>query len=101
MVALAQVKKVTDEQQKIYENIKYVLNYLEFIAIAVHNRAIDEDIIRWSYNHYYTTLSHVLKNHIETTRDLLKDDEIYINFTTLAEKWRKKPTIAKPGSGWW
>ncbi|WP_423910895.1 DUF4760 domain-containing protein [Candidatus Spongiihabitans sp.] len=80
--------------------MKCVLNNLEFISIAVLNRAIDENIIRWSYDHYYAILSDVLEDHIKTTRKLLNDDEVYINFTTLAEKWRKKPTVAKPGSGW-
>lgn len=92
--------EITDDQQKVYEDIKCVLNNLEFISIAVLNRAIDENIIRWSYDHYYSTLSDVLEDHIKITRKLLNDDEIYINFTTLAEKWRKKPTVAKPGSGW-
>lgn len=92
--------EITDEQQKIYEDIKCVLNNLEFISIAVLNKAIDESIIRWSYDYYYATLSNVLADHIKTTRKLLKDEEVYINFTTLAEQWRKKPAAAKPGSGW-
>ncbi len=93
--------KITDEQQKIYEDIKCVLNNLEFIAIAVLNHAIDENIIRWSYDLYYEDLSISLEDYIKETRKLLNDEDAYINFTTLAAKWKKQPAVAKPGSGWW
>ena len=87
---------LTDEELKSYHHLRIVLNFLEFIAIAVLNRAADENIIRWALQSQYQRLDSGVKKFIIKVREKAHSEEIYINLTTLAEKWRKKPSYARP-----
>jgi len=79
-----------------FEHLKCVLNYLEFIAVAVLNRAADENIVRWSFEPHYLKLSSAMGGYIAKVRELVNDDNIFINLTTLADRWKKKPQPARP-----
>lgn len=89
-------ERIEGSDLDIYEHLKTVLNYLEFIAIAVLNKAADEDIIRWSLEAHYIKLNKVLHSFFEATTQLSGFDGAFCNFRNLANKWTEKPQIAKP-----
>ncbi len=89
-------KKVDKEIHKMHEAIRCVLNYFEFVSIAVLNEAADEDIIRWSYSFFYISIYTELKPYILKNRILLKEESLLANFEKLAIKWQNNTEHAKP-----
>ncbi len=84
------------QQQDMHEAIRCVLNYFEFVSIAVLNNAVDEDIIRWSYGFFYTHIYKELKPYILKSRNILNEDSLHINFEKLALNWGPKESHATP-----
>ena len=92
---------LTEEEQEIRRSTQVVMNSLEFIAIGILNRAIDEDIVKWSFEIMYTRLYDVLDGYIEVLRKSEGQEGTYINFTELVERWnpdkvKPAPETAKP-----
>ena len=89
-------QKLDDDEDDLHLHLRTVLNYLEFIAVAVLNKAVDEDVIKWSLEGYYEYLAKAMKDYIKEARDLTRDQDIYINFDKLVDRWKKTPDHAKP-----
>lgn len=86
----------TADEKTMHEAMRCVLNYFEFISIAVLNNTADEDIIKWSYSFFYTHIYSELKPYIIKSRTILNEDSLYINFEKLARKWRSNQLHATP-----
>lgn len=88
--------KIDDGIHQMHEAIRCVLNYFEFVSIAVLNEAADEDIIKWSYAYFYVSIYAELKPYILKSRYLLKEESLLLNFEKLAIKWQHNTEYAKP-----
>lgn len=88
-----------DDDMQFYQQTLTVLNHLEFLAIAVLNKAADEHLIRWSQEYFFKTANTKMLGFIEQARTDRNDDCIFCNLTDLAKRWKKKPEIARPTDG--
>lgn len=88
--------ELTPDELELYDHLKTVLNYLEFTAVVILNRAADENIVRWSYGFYYQELNAKLHQFFPEARRIANDPSIWCNFTKLADRWDKDPDIAQP-----
>ncbi len=95
--AYSKNRSLSEEHDKIWGKLRSVLNTFEFLSIAVLNRAVDEEIIRWSYEYYYNQLYETYFPYIQTIRDISNDPDLYVNFTTMVYKWdpSKKPKVGE------
>jgi len=88
--------QLNEEQQTLLEHLKTVLNYLEFIAVAVLNEAADEYIVKKAYAGHYLVLNRKVIKFINMGRSKRSDDNLWINFCTLADKWSPPAIPAGP-----
>jgi len=88
---------LSEQNDIIWGKLRSVLNTFEFLSIAVLNKAVDEEIIRWSYEYYYKQLYDTFYPYIKTIREITEDPDLYINFTEMVYKWdpSKKPKAGK------
>lgn len=91
--------RLGEDDQHFYQQTLTVLNHLEFLAIAVLNKAADENLIRWSQEYFFQTVNSKMLGFIQQGRTDRNDDCIFCNLTDLANRWKKKPEVARPTDG--
>jgi uncharacterized protein DUF4760 len=93
-------KEYKDGEQPLCCNLLATINMLEAIAAAVINKAVDEDIIKWTLRGYFLTLYAGAGAFILESRRILKNDNAYVNFEDLALRWKPTAEAAKPPPLW-
>lgn len=78
----------TDQEVKLVDDIRLVLNTYEFVAVAINDQTADEHII------YHAQKSTIMKvyNNLKPFIDYIRQNiqkSAYINLTTVVEKWEK------------
>lgn len=83
---------LNDEDSVLWKDLRTVINTFEFVAMAINNKAIDEYVVKESWCHFYYMMYVALRGLIREGREIAKEPNMYINFTSVTEKWR--PEIA-------
>ena len=78
---------LTPDEEKLIHDMHTVMNTFEFISIGILNKAIDEDIIKWSYEYFYETCNTRLSGYIKEAISS-SDDSLFCNFRYVAKKWK-------------
>lgn len=82
---------LSEEEQKMGDAVRDILNFCESIAIAVLSGTANEQIIWHDQKTIFLTIHSKLKPYIEYARDeIFKDPGAYVNFKTLIENWTTK-----------
>lgn len=94
----------TPAEEKDINDLQTVINTFEFISIAILNRAVDEDIIRWSYEYFFVNSHRILDGYIDHARTSQNDDSIFCNFSRVVSRWQSDPmfgnnSVAGPKKG--
>ena len=67
-----------------------ILNYFECISLGVIHVILDESFIKDYFKSIYRTYLNNYSFYIEHRRNVHNSPMAWINYTTLAEKWRKE-----------
>ena len=86
----------TDEEKKLYHDLKTVLNHFEFTSIAVLNKAVDEHIIRWSRKYQMLEVHRACHDFITTLQNKSGNNNLLCNYCTLVKRWKGNPDKARP-----
>lgn len=89
---------VDGEGHSIYMAIGSLLNAFEYIAMGVHQKVFDEEIIRSVYEGMVVKTYHNFKAYIDHINNEMVPDrkgKIWINFCDLAEGYCNKPKASK------
>ncbi len=88
---------LTDEKEKqLYHDLKVVLNHFEFTSIAVLNRAVDEDVIRWSRRYQMLEVHRACRGFITTLQNKSGNKNLLCNYLEPVRRWEDKPDRARP-----
>lgn len=69
------------------ESLKGILNHFECVAIGTYNGQIDKDFIRRFYKSIFRIYYVDYLFYINSLRSVKKNEDIWVNFTNLAEEW--------------
>nr|WP_255536445.1 DUF4760 domain-containing protein [Pacificimonas pallii] len=69
--------------------IDYILDYYEYVAVAVWNGTLDENFVKECENSRFQHLSDKLKPYIEQNRTLANSDDVWRSLETLADRWKR------------
>ncbi len=76
-----------EEKRQESKDIKLLLNNFEFVSMAVLSNTINGYTIQQSWGFYYRLLYKCLGGYIRVSREIRRDPKVFINFTTLTERW--------------
>ncbi|MGI0016524.1 MAG: DUF4760 domain-containing protein [Nitrososphaera sp.] len=89
--------ELSEEEQKLADAVRDILNFCESIAIAVLSGTANEEIIWHDQKTIFLSIHGKLKPYIEYARDeIFKDPGVCVNFNTLIENWTTKGKVIMP-----
>jgi len=86
----------SQDEEKLGEHVTNVLNHFESLSIAVLNKAVDNDVIKWSKQSMINRLYQNISPFIEEARRLLHDKKSWCYFEQLAKQWTEVINPVRP-----
>ena len=76
-----------EENEKFYDALLSVFNFLETLCLGVKQGIMDEEFIKGFFNSLFIVQYNRYITYIEYRRREKQNPKIWVNFTTLSEKW--------------
>ncbi len=86
-------------KEKEADDIRYILNYYEYVFVGVKQKILDENILYDSQNSTVRTLYKQTKPFIEELRERVPQPTAYQVFEEYAKKWQTRYEQTPPHSG--
>ncbi len=81
--------KILDDDEQARSALVSIFNYLECVSIGIEKGILDDDFMRDYLAGVCIGYSMDYGFYIEYKRNVQKSPKIWINFTNMAEKWKK------------
>ncbi|MCH8843127.1 MAG: DUF4760 domain-containing protein [SAR324 cluster bacterium] len=82
-------------EEELFAHVRHVLNWFEFLSIAILTGAANEEFLKLTYRGQFTSLYARTKDMIEYMRSYADNPSIYANFEKVAKKWSSPLTATK------
>jgi len=91
----ADIKEKIEHNRQLRLDMNYLLTYYENVAIACMNGVVDEQILKDMMKGSIIRFKKILSNYIETRRRETNNPRLWVNLTSLANKWESEDNVTE------